>query len=107
MSTFVYEGGGGGQKSPKNRPRGLCMTPNHRFIADFAERGLTQEEQKLRAWLRGPVFQFVYILIFTSIFSGRVDEKSFHSEFYFSKIEIETVYKQEHVSISDEIKKSI
>ena len=28
MSTFVYEGGGGGQKSPKNRPRGLFMTPN-------------------------------------------------------------------------------
>ena len=28
MSTFVYEGGGGGQKSPENRPRGLCMPPN-------------------------------------------------------------------------------
>ena len=27
MSTFVYEGGRGGQKSPKNRPRGLCMPP--------------------------------------------------------------------------------
>ena len=30
MSTFVYEGGRGGQKSPKNRPRGLCMTPKHK-----------------------------------------------------------------------------
>ena len=28
MSMFVYEGGRGSQKSPKNRPRGLCMTPN-------------------------------------------------------------------------------
>ena len=28
MSTFVYEGGRGGQKSPKNRPHGLCMTPD-------------------------------------------------------------------------------
>ena len=26
MSTFIYEGGGG-QKSPKNCPRGLCMPP--------------------------------------------------------------------------------
>ena len=27
MSTFVYEGGRGDQKSPKNCPRGLCMPP--------------------------------------------------------------------------------
>ena len=29
MSTFVYEGGRGGQKSPKNCPRGLCLTPKY------------------------------------------------------------------------------
>ena len=29
MSTFVYEGGRGGQKSPKNCPRGLCMPPKY------------------------------------------------------------------------------
>ena len=31
MSTFVYEGGRGGQKSPKNCPRGLCMPPKKAF----------------------------------------------------------------------------
>ena len=31
MSTFVYEGGRGVQKSPKNCPRGLCMPPKKAF----------------------------------------------------------------------------
>ena len=34
MSTFVYEGGRGGQKSPKNCPRGLCMAPNYKLRFD-------------------------------------------------------------------------
>ena len=64
MSTFVYEGREGGQKSPKNRPRGLCMTPyNNNLLKRFLIRCKFLNEISLKSKSEMPcIFLFESVL---------------------------------------------